>query len=91
MITTKDFGLASLLISRNITMQDYTTDNMNQMWFTFEDSDLAKSIERDYFTATAITNVQDFMGAQKMLKSLIHESKRKLYAYKIGNVGNISR
>lgn len=85
MLTTKDFGLASLLISNHITMTDYRTDDLNQMWFSFNDTDVARAIERDYLTATATVNVQAFQAAQKMLKSLIYENRRKIYEHKLGS------
>jgi hypothetical protein len=83
-MNTKDFALASLLVSNNCKLVDYTTDQLGQMWFEFEDTDAARELERNFHLSTATTNVQQFVGAQKMLKALIYENRRYVYEHRIG-------
>lgn len=81
---TRDFALASLLCSADCKLMNYTTDDLGQMWFEFEDNDVAADLERKYYLATATTNVQKYNAAQKMLKSLIYENRKVIYEHRIG-------
>ena len=86
MNTTKDFSLASLLVSNNCKLMNYTTDQLGQMWFEFEDTDTAQELERNFHLGTVTVNVQQFVAAQKMLKALIYENRRNIYEHKIGRI-----
>ncbi|MFH1514913.1 MAG: hypothetical protein ABIG42_05575, partial [bacterium] len=77
----------SLLVSSNCKLVDYTTDSMGQMWFQFEDTNAARELERNFHLSTATTNVQQFVGAQKMLKALIYDNRRNIYEHRIGKQG----
>ncbi|MBU0507775.1 hypothetical protein KKH27_02915 [bacterium] len=83
---TKDFGLAALLSANNIKLIDYETDNLNQMWFDFEDNELARQLEAAFYRATATVNVQQFVAASKMLKALIYENRRNVYEHRLGKL-----
>ena len=82
---TKDFGLAALLAASNCRIINYTTDTLNQMWFEFEDTKAVRELEAGYHHATATVNVQAYLGAQKMLKSIIFENRRNIYEHKYGS------
>jgi len=89
---TKDFGLAALLVASNIKLVDYSTDGLGQMWFEFADTEKARELEAGFHRATAIVNVQSYLGAQKMLKALIYENRRNIYEHKLGRLDyNTSR
>lgn len=81
---TRDFALASLLCSFDCKLVNYTTDELGQMWFEFETTDVVTELERLYYLATATTNVQKYNAAQKMLKSLIYENRKVIYENRIG-------
>jgi hypothetical protein len=83
---TKDFALASLLVSNNCKLVDYSTDELGQMWFEFEDSEINCALERNFYLSVAMVNVQQFVAAQKMLKALIYENRRNRYEHKLGNL-----
>ena len=85
-MNTKDFGLASLLVSNNCKLVDYSTDELNQMWFQFEDNEISRGLERNFHLSTATVNVQQFVAAQKMLKALIYENRRNRYEHKLGKL-----
>ncbi len=80
---TKDFGLAALLAANNCRIINYTTDELNQMWFEFEDTEKARELEASFYRATVSCNVQAYLGAQKMLKALIYENRRNIYEHKL--------
>jgi hypothetical protein len=86
MITTKDFGLAALLAANSCRIVNYTTDNLNQMWFEFEDTEKSRELEADFHRATVTCNVQAYLGAQKMLKALIYENRKFIYEHKIERI-----
>lgn len=81
---TKEFGLAALLVANDIKLVDYTTDDLNQMWFEFEDNETARELEARFYRATATVNVQSFLGASKMLKALIYQNRKLIYEHKLG-------
>ena len=83
---TKDFGLAALLAANNIKLLDYETDNLNQMWFDFEDTEASQELVAGFHRATVTCNVQAYLGAQKMLKALIYENRRNIYEHKLGKL-----
>jgi hypothetical protein len=83
-VNTKDFGLAALMVANNIPLVNYTTDDLNQMWFEFEDNEQARELETSFYRASATVNVQSFLGASKMLKALIYENRRHIYEHKLG-------
>lgn len=75
---TKDFGLASLLVTYEVKMISYKMDRFNEMWFEFEDSDVTKSLKHGFDTGQATANVQRYIAAQKMLKSIIYSNRKYL-------------
>jgi hypothetical protein len=85
-MNTKDVGLASLLVSNNCKLVDYSTDELNQMWFQFEDTEISQDLVTGFHLATATCNVQAYLGAQKMLKALIYENRRNRYEHKLGKL-----
>jgi len=85
-MNTKDFGLASLLVSNNCKLVDYSTDELGQMWFEFKDDEISRGLERTFYLSTATVNVQQFVAAQKMLKALIYENRRNRYEHKLGKL-----
>ena len=86
MITTKDFGLAAFIVANNIKLVDYSTDELNQMWFEFPDDAVTRDLEREFNLATAMVNVQQFTAASKMLKALIYQNRRNNYEHKLGKL-----
>ena len=83
---TKDFGLAALMVANNIKLLDYETDELNQMWFEFADTETSRELVAGFHRATATCNVQAYLGAQKMLKAIIYENRRNVYEHKLGKL-----
>jgi hypothetical protein len=83
---TKDFGLASLLVANNIKLLNYETDNLNQMWFEFQDTEASQELVTGFHHATVACNIQAYIGAQKMLKAIIYENRRNIYEHKLGRL-----
>jgi hypothetical protein len=89
MITrTRDFALASLLCSYDCKLVNYTTDDLGQMWFEFEDTETVHKLERDFYLATASANVRKYAASEKFLKSLIYENRKVIYENRIGKFGS---
>lgn len=85
-MNTKDFNLAALLVANNIKLVNYTTDELGQMWFEFQDDATTRELERSFNLATAMVNVQKYGAASKMLKALIYQNRRNIYEHKLGNL-----
>lgn len=81
---TKDFGLASFLVAMNCEMTGYTTDGMGQLWFEFNPDNGIDKFEQGFYSNSIAVRPQDYLAAQKMLKSIIFETKRNIYEHKIG-------
>lgn len=73
---TKDYGLASLLVCKGHMIIDYARDRQGQVWFEFKDSKETRQQENDFFMNSASVLVQDYLGAQRRLKSLIFNPAR---------------
>jgi hypothetical protein len=73
---TKDFGLASLMLSKNKKLLNHIRDEYGRYWFEFEDDE---GLENDFYTNDAVVYVQDFLNAQRRIKSLIFKSNE--YGY----------
>jgi|APSaa5957512622_1039677.scaffolds.fasta_scaffold418140_2 hypothetical protein len=73
---TKDFGLASLMLSKEKKLLNHTRDEYGRYWFDFEND---KQLENDFYSNDAVVHVQDFLNAQRRLKSLIFKSNE--YGY----------
>ena len=84
---TRDFALASLLCSYDCKLVDYTTDDLGQMWFEFEETEAVRELERSFHLTTATANVQKYNAAQKMLKAPIYENRKVIYENRIGKFG----
>jgi len=81
MYITKDLSLASLLCSADCKLSEFTTDDKNQFWFHFEDSETVSTLAKQFYLSAAEANVQRFTAAQKMLKSLIHKNRKVIDEY----------
>jgi len=79
---TKDFGLASLMLSKNKKLLNHVRDEYGRYWFEFEDD---KQLENDFYTNDAVVQVQDFLNAQRRIKSLIFKSNEYGYGRKTEN------
>jgi hypothetical protein len=86
MITTKDFNLAALLVANNIILENYSTDDLGQMWFEFPDNATSRQLEREFNLATVMVNLYQLTSASKMLKTLIYQNRRHLYEHKLGKL-----
>ena len=74
---TRDFALASLLVSHDCKLMNHQIDELGRLHFTFEDSELQRTLEREYDLSTATANIQRFTAAQKMLRALIYKERLK--------------
>ena len=75
----KDYGLASFLLCRGHRILDYTRDSMGRVWFRFSDDNQVRQGEIDFQTKDATVNVQDYLAAQRRIKSLIFETNLDEY------------
>lgn len=76
---TKDFGISCLLASKRCEMVGHALDERGQVWIEWRDNEQTKKLEREFFSGTAITNVADFLSAQKQIKTLIFDTRRQAY------------
>jgi hypothetical protein len=76
-MTTKDFGLITTLTAKGYRYQKYTVDDMGRIWFTFSDAPEVRAVEDGFFRNTLSVQVQDFINAQTMMKTLVFEIRRK--------------
>ena len=86
---TKDFGLASLLVAKKANLLGYTTDDYGNLWFEFAADQMVTDLEQGFFRNTVDVRVQDFLAAQKMLKTLIFETKRNGHEYGNHTIRNL--
>lgn len=68
---TRDFGLASYLVAMNCELTGYTTDGMGQLWFEFNPDNGIDKFEQGFYSNSIAVRPQDYLAAQKMLKSII--------------------
>ena len=61
---TKDYGLASLMLSKNKKMINHVRDEYGRYWFEFEDDE---QLETDFYTNDAVVHVQDYLNAQRRI------------------------
>jgi hypothetical protein len=73
---TKDFGLASLMLSKEKKLLNHTRDEYGRYWFEFEDDE---GLEDSFYSNCVSVLVQDFIAAQRRIKSLIFKSNE--YGY----------
>ena len=73
---TKDYGLASLMLCKNKKMINHVRDEYGRYWFEFEDDE---ELENDFYTNDAVVHVQDYLNAQRRIKSLIFKSNENCY------------
>ncbi|HEY3294025.1 MAG TPA: hypothetical protein VGL38_01150 [bacterium] len=79
--STKDFAVAATILSSDHRMIDYVIDDITEeMYFEFDDTEAVRELERSVRLGTAVVNVQKFVAAQKALKAMIYDKRRKLYA-----------
>ncbi len=83
---TKDFGLAALLVSKDAKMTGYTTDELGTLWFEFTTDEAVAALEEGFYRNTVDVRIQDYIAAQKMLKSLIFETKRNIYEQRVSRI-----
>ena len=73
---TKDYGLASLMLCENKNLLNHTRDEYGRYWFEFEDDE---GLEDSFYGNCVSVLVQDFLNAQRRIKSLIFKSNE--YGY----------
>ena len=73
---TKDYGLASLMLSKGKKLINHTRDGLGRYWFEFEDDE---GLEDRFYSNSVSVLVQDFINAQRRIKSLIFKSNE--YGY----------
>ena len=73
---TKDYGLASLMLCKGKKLINHIRDAQGRFWFEFEDDE---RLENDFYTNEAVVLVQDYLNAQRIIKSLIFKSNE--YGY----------
>ena len=73
---TKDYGLASLMLCKNKKMINHVRDEYGRYWFEFEDDE---QLENDFYTNDTVVRVQDYLNAQRRIKSLIFKSNENCY------------
>ena len=73
---TKDYGLASLMLAKGKELINHTRDDFGRYWFEFEDDN---RLEDEFYTNSVTVFVQDFINAQRRIKSLIFKSNE--YGY----------
>lgn len=68
---TKDYGLASLMLCKGKNLISHAPDEFGRYWFVFEDDD---ELENDFYANNVSVLIQDFINAQRRIKSLIFKS-----------------
>jgi hypothetical protein len=72
---SKDFGLASMLVSKGHEIVNYEIDDRGQVWFDFGESDDVTDFEKRFYFANETVGVLDFLAAQRRIRALIKQCK----------------
>ena len=77
MVTTKDFGLITILTANGCQYDDYTVDELGRIWFRYPDTATVRDIEQGFYRNTLTVRVQDFINAQTTMKTLIFNIRKE--------------
>ena len=75
-IRVKDFGLATLLVSKDCPYTDYVVDDLGRIWFQFENNEKVRELKDGFYRNTVDVRIQDFIKTQTALKTLIFDIRR---------------
>jgi hypothetical protein len=78
---TKDFGLITTLTAKGHRYLDYKVDESGRIFFRFQDCPDVLAIEDGFFRNTVSVQVQDFINAQTIMKTLVFDIRSKGNAY----------
>lgn len=76
---TKDLGLSCLFAASRCEMLGHELDSRGQVWIDWRDTELTRSLERQFFSGTVMINLADYLSAQKQVKTLIFNLRRQTY------------
>ena len=80
-ISVKDFGLATLLVSKDCPYSDYVVDELGRIWFQFDNNEKVRELKDGFYRNTVDVRIQDFIKTQTALKTLIFDIRRSANGY----------
>jgi len=80
MIQTKEWSLASFLLSKEAKLLGTTVNGANEVIFQFKEDPEASNLEKNYYeNGNVSVNVHEFLAAQRRIKGLVFKNRGGRY------------